>query len=211
MLLKSENRWIPLDTLWTLIFMTNKVMGQTKDSMWEASGRLRSSESIQYINIRNVLETSVAVGTTVTATITSITTTIATAITTAVSAATIPTAAITTTIPTTTVAATTAGAITAAAAIVTTTATAAAGAIPTAAATTVTPATATAIIATAATTSVLFVRFFDSHFLSPDGSVIQCLNSLAGLRIIGHVYESKAFALPSLSVHNHFSEIHCSI
>gem|GEM_PF-5464794 len=112
---------------------------------------------------------------------------------------------------------TTAGAIATTAASATITAATATVVTTTAIITSATTAAATSVItttrttATAAATSVLFVGFFNSHFLATDRSVVKCFDSLASFRVIRHVYEPEAFTLPCFPVHHNFREIHCAI
>jgi hypothetical protein len=128
--------------------------------------------------------------------------------TTAAAAITTATATVTTT-TIATAAATIVTAATAAATVIATTTTTAV------AATTIATATAATVITTPGSTAsaapVLFVGFFNGHFLTADGSVVQGFDSLAGFCVIGHIYEAEAFAFSGFPIHNNLSKIHCAV
>ena len=143
-----------------------------------------------------LLESSVAVTTTVA----SITSVAAAAVSTAAATTVTATASIAATAISTTAAAT--GAIsTATAAAVTTAITATVAA----------SVSATAGTASTAATSVLLVGFFHGHFLAADGSVVECFNSLAGFCVVGHIYKPKAFTFSCFPIHHNFREIHRAV
>ena len=135
-------------------------------------------------------------------------------------AATIATAAIASTPAATTVAtaATVAATAIASATAAATVTTATAATVATA---TIASATAAAISAAAtpvatvaaalAATATRLIGFFDGHFLTADGCIVQCLNRSAGLRLVGHIYKPEAFTLPRLPIHHHFRKIHRAV
>jgi hypothetical protein len=65
--------------------------------------------------------------------------------------------------------------------------------------------------ATAAAASRLLFRFFNGQFLAPDGCAIQGFDRTLCFRIIGHIYETEAFASSRFSVEDDFCGIHNAV